>query len=449
MADDARLWFVFSRLNVALQKLEVQKIHAMPPHEREARFKSARLVARQTAPQAVQVLTQFGLSPAPHRHVYELAANSTEVRAREGDFSFALSPANQPGFLDKKLRHMAGQLCLPLQARQNEWTPMRWVTQVTVRAIDRDHGRIVLDFARAWWPVLQSLEARQIVDLTQDLMMDPVHMDFLVSRVKSTLNAIGNPPVAIRNALPSVQLATGRTRRPTPGPPSPAGELYWDASQMYQSRLSRVLAPVRQLLQQNDHDLNPSQWQAWNEALTHRLRLIWGPPGTGKSRTLRTIVVGALHEAARQGRQLRVLVTGPTYESIDNILLDVHQVLAGTTSLGLPNVHVTRLRSSSRTIDPRVPQGIDVAVSGSDARFGQLQGRLRRNQDLTLVAATSQQTHKLLVDMGGPATSAFDLIVMDEASQVDVASSTLQLAGVTIDGSIVIAGDPKLAATDS
>ena len=443
MANDARLWFVFTRLNVALEELEVQKIHAMPPHEREARFESARLVARLTAPQTAQVLAQFGLSPALHRHVYELAVGSAEVRAREGDFSFALSPVTRAGFLGEKLGRVAGQLQLPLQAGQNEWTSMRWVAQVTVRAIDREQRRIVLDFEPAWWPVLHALEASQVVDLSQDLMMDPVHVDFLVRRVEATLNAIGNPPVAIANTLPAVQQATGQTRRPTPGQPSPAGELYWDASQMYQSRVSRVLAPVRQLLGQNDHDLNPSQWQAWDEALTHRLRLIWGPPGTGKSRTLRTIVLGALHEASQQRRPLRVLVTGPTYESIDNVLLDVHRVLAGTTSLGLPNAHVTRLRSSTRPNDSRIPPDIDVAASESDARFGQLQDLLLQNQDLTLVAATSHQTHRLLTAMGSPATPAFDLIVMDEASQVDVASSTLQLAGVTTDGSVVIAGDPK------
>ena len=403
MADDARLWFVFTRLNVALEELEVQKIHAMPPHEREARFKSARLVARLTAAQAAPVLAQFGLQPAPTstrlRACWQVDGGSREG---EGDFSFALTPVTRAGFLGEKLRRVAGQIQLPLQGNQNEWTTMRWVTQVTVRAIDRDHCRIVLDFRPSWWPVLGVLEANQAVDLSQDVMMDPVHVDFLVRKVEATLNAIGNPPVAIANALPAVQRATGRTRRPTRGQPSPAGEIYWDAAQLYQATVQRVLPPVRQLLQQNGHGLNPSQWLAWEESLGHRLRLIWGPPGTGKSRTMRTIVLGALHEASQQGRPLRILVTGPTYESIDNVLLDVHGVLAGSTPLGLPSVHVTRLRSSTRPVDPRTPQGIDVAASDSDARFGQLQGRLLQNQGLTVVAATSHQTHKLLTAMGGP-----------------------------------------------
>ena len=376
----------------------------MPPHEREARFKSARLVARLRSRQAAQVLARFGLSPAPHRHVYELAVGSTEVRARDGDFSFALSPLTRAGFLGEPLRRVAGQLQLPLQPGRNEWTPMGSVAQVTVRAIDRDRRRIVVDFDPAWWPVLQILEARHVVDLSQELMMDPVHLDFLVQRVGATLNAIGNPAVAIANAVPAVQRATGQTRRPTPGQPSPAGEFYWDASKMHRSSVSRVLAPVRQLLRQSGHDLNPSQWQAWEEALTHRLRLIWGPPGTGKSRTLRTIVLGALHEASQQRRPLRILVTGPTYESIDNVLLDVHHVLVGATPLGLPHVHVTRLRSSTRPADLRVPQDIDVAANGTDPRFGQLQSLLVQNKGHILVGATFHQTHRLLTAIGSAAT---------------------------------------------
>ena len=46
MSHDGRLWFVFTRLNSALEELEVQQARAMPPYEREARFKSAYLPNR-------------------------------------------------------------------------------------------------------------------------------------------------------------------------------------------------------------------------------------------------------------------------------------------------------------------------------------------------------------------------------------------------------------------
>lgn len=440
MADDSRLWFIFTKLNVALSQLEVQRIHAMPPHEREARFKSAWLFQRLAPNQAQPVLASFNLNTAPYRHVYELNPRSTEVRAREGDFSFALAPAAQPGFLEEQLQRVAGNLQLPLAANQSPFTPMQWVTQVTVRGLDRDAKHIVLDFDARWWTIVQRLENAGVLDLTQNTMMDPVHRDFLVSRLEATLNAIGNPPVAIANTLPAVAAATGRTRRPSRGTPSPAGDLYWDANQLVAAQVPRVLAPVRRLLQQNGHDLNPSQWQAWEDALTHRLRLIWGPPGTGKSRTLRTIVLGAVHEANQQGKALRILVTGPTYESIDNVVLEVHSALT-VGPLAVPGVHVARLRSTTRPTAPRVPAGIDIPTSGP--AYDQLQGTLAQNQSISVVAATAHQTHKLLVALGGAAQATFDLILVDEASQLDVATSTLPLAGLAADGSVVIAGDPK------
>jgi len=441
MADDARLWFVFARLNEALQNLDIQRILAMPPHEREARFKSARLAHRLIGAQEAAELNRLQLAADVGRRVYALAPGSTEVRAREGDFTFALAPAGTPGFLEDKLRRVAGNRNLPLPRGTNEWLPMQWVTQVTVRAIDRDAGTLVLDLDARWQPVVDALERHGIVDLSTDVMLDPVHRDFFLRKLEATLNAVGNPPIAIANAVPEVAQAIGRTRRPTAGAPSPVAELLWDASSMHTAAVSRTLGPVRPLLANNGMDLNPSQWTAWQESLTHRLRLIWGPPGTGKSRTLRAILLGLLHEATQQGRDLRVLVSGPTYESIDNVLLGCAELLHGTGPLQLPAVEIARLRSSTRQPSPNVPARIDVQTGSAD--FNNLWTRLDAGRGITVVGATPQQVHKLLVAAGGAAAPMFDFIMVDEASQMDVATSSLPLAGLAASGSVVIAGDPK------
>jgi hypothetical protein len=135
-----------------------------------------------------------------------------------------------------------------------------------------------------------------------------------------------------------------------------------------------------------------------------------------------------------------VLISGPTYEAIDNVLIDVDAALA-QGPLALPQVVVARLRSASRQASPRVRPPIDVA-HGSP-QYGQVLRRLQDQQGPTLVGSTAQQVYRLLKEAGNPVSRLFDLILIDEASQLDVAASTLALAGLADNGSVVVAGDPK------
>lgn len=438
MSYDARLWYVFARLNSALSELEVQQTRAMPPHEREARYRSAHLVTRLVGSAAAGHLTRLNLAPIAHRWVFELAPLSREVRARDGDINFAISPLNSPGFLDRTLAHVTNNGALPLPQSASQYTRMENVAAVSVTAVDRDNGVIVLDINQWWAPTLVAAEAAGHFSLAQHVMLDPVHLDFLLERLKTTLNTIGNPPNA--QPLPGVAQALGGTRRPRAGAQTAVGDVLWDGQRLSAAPTGRILAPARARLTQGGINLNRSQWQAWTDSLSRRLRLVWGPPGTGKSRTLRAVVLGALHEAATRGlHSIRVLVAGPTYEAIDNILGDVAGALI-QGPLALPQVAVLRLRSSSR----QPPRGSTITdVVYNSAAHAQLLGTLQGQQGLTLVGGTVHQVHRLLVAAGGAVTGLFDLIVIDEASQLDVGSSTLALAGLADDGCVVVAGDPK------
>ncbi|KAF2495767.1 hypothetical protein BU16DRAFT_356202 [Lophium mytilinum] len=67
---------------------------------------------------------------------------------------------------------------------------------------------------------------------------------------------------------------------------------------------------------QIDPALNRSQNQAIESAMTNPVSLLWGPPGTGKTRTVVAILLQLLVVAPDK----RILVAAPTHNAVDNIL---------------------------------------------------------------------------------------------------------------------------------
>jgi hypothetical protein len=101
-----------------------------------------------------------------------------------------------------------------------------------------------------------------------------------------------------------------------------------------------------------------------------------------------------------------------------------------------------RLRSTHHEPDGPLPEGLDTVVGPTDAARD-LRGRLVRREGLALVGGTPEQVHKLL-EPGGPDAPRrlFALILIDEASQMDVAHAILPLRGLAEGGA---AADPGMA----
>jgi hypothetical protein len=102
-----------------------------------------------------------------------------------------------------------------------------------------------------------------------------------------------------------------------------------------------------------------------------------------------------------------------------------------------------RLRSTHHEPDGPLLDGLDTVLGPTDAARD-LRARLGRREGLVLVGGTSEQVHKLL-EPGGPDAPRrlFDLTLIDEASQMDVAHAILPLRGLAEGGTVVLAGDDK------
>jgi len=449
---DGQLWYTFARLNAELQKLDAQLVRAMPPHEREARFKSARLshrLAGQAEHHALQWMNQcFGLQlqPAAGRYVYGMHAASCNVSLKPGDFTYALAPEQAPDFLDRSIRSLLEGTPLETQYRPviGNWLWARGTLEALmsakIEAIDRDQGLLVLTKQDGRFPrIIEDLESYGLIDLSQDVILDPTSRDSFTSKLREALQAIGNPPVA--HDHPLVQRALRRPGHPRRTPQTPAADLLWHAPTLQRARVQRAWKHAAKTLQQHGFDLNRSQWRAVAHALTHRLGLIWGPPGTGKSRTLRVLIMTAALEAVQQQHPLRILITAGTYTAIDNILLDLVQHLPQV--LPASAYELVRIRAATQPPNPNVPAAVDIALDRYQVvpAVRTLLIQLHHNHSITIVGATPEQVHNLMQVDKRAQEELFDLLVVDEASQMDVAHTILPLCGMADGGCLVLAGD--------
>lgn len=456
------LWHEFTRLNAALDSLDVHRTRAMPPHERAARFKSARLVRRLGGAerrQALPLLAAAAGQPLMNPGgllVYELASDSTEFNARPGDFGYALSPEGSPAFLDRHPFLLTRGTPIKTWGDTVEGAQM---TAVSIEAIDRQKRLIALRPGRR--NKFRELTKHRIVDFSRDLVLDPVHQDYLSSKVRLALQGIGNPSLA----LPSVRTLEALGLPPnTPagsGAIRPAAEVLWAPTQLYNNRTGRSVPPIRQHLEAHllsqGRVLLADQWQAFEQSLERQLSLIWGPPGTGKSHTLRAIVLGAVWDAVQREQPLRVLISASTYTAVDNVLLQLQdelRALIPATPRKKAPYRVFRVQSEFRPVEHDFQRrysgiaNIELNKSAPAPDATELIQLLDLpGHEVVIVGCPTQQVHNLSVAGVKRPTGRhtqkewFDFIVLDEATQVDVASSTLVLSARAPGGTCVLGGD--------
>ena len=247
VSTDGQLWYAFARLNNVLEELDVHQVRAMPPHERSARFRSARLPVRLTGAAERSALDQLGLGPRQGRRVYELNADSRDVKAKVGDFAFALAPEGIGGFLDRTVPSVVRQT--PLEQRlQTRFGNYYWRARmedllgVTIVALDRDQRLLAVDADARSPTILDTLEASGVVDLSPNVILDPVHRDFFTGKLLATLQAIGNPPIARNDPNPIVRRATGHTTRGARATAyTPSADYLWNVQAMADVRVERSL----------------------------------------------------------------------------------------------------------------------------------------------------------------------------------------------------------------
>jgi hypothetical protein len=217
-----------------------------------------------------------------------------------------------------------------------------------------------------------------------------------------------------------------------------AGTLSASGRELWNQGLYAFAQP--QIAEKGDYPLRESQITAWKGLAWHRVGLIQGPPGTGKTYVLAWMALGYMQACRAAGLPCRILVNAFTLNAIGN-LLDAIQSKAARY----------------------VPSPPEVLYLGSQPGGG-LNPAIRhisfRQRDATSQAWEALQSEHLVLGCSvwalnkllsagdptatdGPTSPLFDLVCIDEASQMVVSNGLMALAGLAPGGRVLVAGDDK------
>jgi len=236
----------------------------------------------------------------------------------------------------------------------------------------------------------------------------------------------------------AILAASPAVYRPGGGPTGVTLPLVWDGTRLYLERYWRFETRVAdELLRRarSDGGLTTSspeldaildrlfvpdgtappdrQRDAAEKALTRRIAVIGGGPGTGKTRTIAGLLSVAVALSSERGRRLEVALAAPTGKAAARMTEAVHE---------------------------------EVATAGADAAVA-----------AALSATAAQTLHRLLGigSAGKPRHDRFnqlphDLVVVDETSMVSLPLMARLLEAVRPDATLVLVGDPyQLASVEA
>ena len=436
VAFDGKLWIWWDSLEFNVSQLESHIRLALDGERLEATYEA--------------IILHNGTQVTPGVYDFDVAPGSLEAKFKE-DSMLALGKLGRPGMPLERVRSIMPAGAPGYMGNPDSlFSPLWSALKVSLISFDRVTARARVSMNCRDPLLLPYLLANASVNLLTDVFLledkKPNAFDW-TGTSRDILVEIGNPPIAIpdQNAANAMAI-TPRSRRGGTSPITPVSRVLWDAGNLEQQIIvpnvtaASIAAYVTPL-----HNLNPSQTAAVEHAVERSLTVIWGPPGTGKTNTLAATLHGVTQEAAANGRPLKILIAGPTYKAVEEVMHRTAEFIA-TDPTARCKMYLAY--SAGRTLGS-VPAGMPAHISYSpitfsnrDPGYQQCLRELTNVTDVVIVGCQIRQGRRIPNDLTGLYVQpVFDVVVIDESSQVPVSYALSALCGMKAESRLIIAGD--------
>ncbi|HWG91600.1 MAG TPA: AAA family ATPase, partial [Candidatus Thermoplasmatota archaeon] len=389
--------------------------------------------AASRTPPLTRVLTEF-LHFEHHAHEQELlahyalpagkrAATGRTLLARvvrENGRDVALIADSREALQRCRLKEGDWVVVNPVENPDLPDSPGRIACGMLARIVQLAHDRVLLNKAFAGAPTAFKrahinfpLKTNLLVSL--DEMVDDLNADKILEALQ---HAQGNP-------LHRLLIEGPYTR--------PAAEAAKAAAERFAAAVDALEAP---------RVPTPPQRRFSTDTLDGPLHLLQGPPGTGKSHTTGWAVLTRAVAAHAEGRMFRAVVTAKTHSAIRVLLESIAKKRGKFTAAHPDSILRHLLIAKMGEGDDDLPAGVfPLNPYDRPERVGPTLGA-----PAVVVGATPGGLYSLLKRHLGqvPWTEPlFDLVVIDEASQMGIPEALLACAFLKPDGQILVVGDHR------
>jgi hypothetical protein len=434
VAFDSKLWIWWEKLEYATGRLESHSRLAADVDTLESSF------------QAIRLINRVGTSPNGNP-IYSVSPDSTEVKLEDDDSYLAVGLCAEPGFpleyVRKRIPSTAATYPGNPEILQRPFFSAINATLVNfdranlraeIRIEDRDNGAL-----------LPYLAAQANLDFSHDIFLTESKSAYKwYEFCEGILRLIGNPPIAVadQQAAKAMGLLVVPSGTDASTPPA---EVLWTPDVLQ----SHVLLPLPDAQAVAVHaqvvgGLNPSQVVAVERAAHQRLTVMWGPPGTGKTRTLAALIKSLAVRKASVGKGLNILISGPTYKAVEELIGRLLGNLQADPTCPC-DLFIAYSKSRATNTFPSAAGHLNVVsfnmIEGSP-EWQMCANSLDDTNRVTIVATGVQQAYKIPAwQTGRRVAPVFDFVVLDESSQIPVTKAISALATLKPDAGLVVAGD--------